>query len=74
MVAGLSVRKCLMETQSDDEFKDNLDKCSCGRKPRVKRAFGWVRIFCPNPNCGRKIKPHDKEWKAMVAWNKMVRE
>lgn len=63
-----------MECFQPDEFRDNLDKCSCGRKPQVRRfSGGYILVRCQNPNCGRKIKPQPKEWQAMVEWNKMIR-
>jgi hypothetical protein len=63
-----------MDCMEYDEFKDCLDKCSCNRRPSVKRlSGGWVLIRCPNPNCARRIIPRKKEWMAMVDWNKMIR-
>ena len=63
-----------MEIYDPDEFRETLDKCTCGRKPKVRRQLGYVMIRCPNPNCRKRIKAYKREWQAMVGWNKMVRE
>lgn len=63
-----------MDAFEYDEFIENLDKCSCGSRPKVIRRGDYVSVRCPNPNCGRVVKPEKQEWRIMVVWNKMVRE